>query len=360
MEQKKVAIVAEWMTSRGGAEKVVLELARIFPKADIFTTVYNQKIFPELKNRRVKTSFLQKVPYFNHHHQLLLPLLPKAIESLNLAPYDLIISSSSAVGKGIKKPKRSVHVCYCHTPMRWVWQTDLDRRLIRLPFGKAMIGWLKKWDLKTNQGVDLFLCNSNFTKQRIKDFYKIDAKVIYPPAISKDDVDLKEETKNSRGDFYFAISRLVPYKRFDLAIDACNLLQKNLIIAGAGPDEKHLKRIAGRTVTFVGRSDEEMKKKLFQTCKAVIFPSEEDLGIVPIEAQAAGAPVVAYSKGGTRETVIDTKTGALFGKQEIKSIIEAIERLEKSDFSEREIKENSLKFTKEKFEEEILEIIKNL
>lgn len=355
MKPKKVAIVAEWMTSRGGGEKVVLELLKIFPEADLFTTVYRASAFPELKGKKVTTSFLQKIPILRNHHQALLPLLPRAIESLDLEKYDLVISSSSSIGKGVIKSPEAIHLCYCHTPMRYVWQPNVDRRLIRIPFGRFIISALKKWDLKTNKGVDIFVCNSNFTKERIKKFYNLDARVIYPPAILKSEINTQNET--GRGNFYFAISRLVHYKRFDLAIEAFNKLGKNLTIAGAGPEEKWLRRIAGPTISFIGAPSDEIKKKLFQTCKAVIFPAEEDFGIVPIEAQAYGAPVIAYGKGGNNETVINGRTGILFGKQEIKSIIESIEKLERIHFTTLDIKRNASRFTNEKFKQNLLKLI---
>jgi len=358
MKPKKVAIVAEWMTSRGGGEKVVLELLKIFPDADLFTTVYRASAFPELKGKKVTTSFLQKIPVLRNHHQALLPFLPRAIESLNLDKYDLVISSSSSIGKGVIKSPEAIHLCYCHTPMRYVWQPNVDRRLIRIPFGRFMISALKKWDLKTNKGVDVFVCNSNFTKDRIKRFYNLDAQVIYPPAILESEINT--QNKPERRNFYFAISRLVHYKRFDLAIEAFNKLGKNLTIAGAGPEEKWLRRIAGPTISFVGAPSDKVKKELFQTCRAVIFPAEEDFGIVPIEAQANGTPVIAYGKGGNTETVIDGKTGCLFGKQEIKSIIESVERFEKMRFVESDIKENAVRFTDEKFKKSLLKLIENI
>ncbi len=337
---------------------MVLELLKIFPEADLFTTVYQASAFPELKGKKVTTSFLQKIPILRNHHQTLLPLLPRAIESLNLDKYDLVISSSSSIGKGIIKSPKAIHLCYCHTPMRYVWQPDVDRRLIRIPFGKFVIRWLKKWDLKTNKGVDIFICNSNFTKDQVKKFYNLNAIVITPPPILKSEINT--QNKVERGNFYFAISRLVHYKRFDLAIEACNKLGKDLTIAGAGPEEKWLRRIAGPTISFIGAPSDEVKKELFQTCKAVIFPAEEDFGIVPIEAQANGAPVIAYGKGGNTETVIDGKTGCLFEKQEIKSIMESIGKLEKMQFTESDIVENAVRFTDEKFKKSLLKLIEKI
>ncbi len=230
MHQAKIAIVAEWLTSRGGAEKVVAELIKIFPKAQVLTTVFNKDVFPELVEKKPITSFLQKIPVLNRHHQKLGALMPRAIESLDLRGFDIIISSSSAFGKGIKRPRGAVHICYCHTPIRYVWQSDLDRRLSRLPLSKIAISALKKWDLKSNKTVDYFITNSNYTAERIKKFYNRDALVIYPP------VEIIKPQLCAKEDYYLAISRLVGYKRFDLAIDACEQLGKKLIIAGDGPE----------------------------------------------------------------------------------------------------------------------------
>lgn len=355
MKPKKVAIVAEWMTSRGGAEKVFETFCEMYPEADIFTTVYNSALFPKLKNRTVRTSFLQKIPYFNRKHQFLLPLLPKAIGSLNLSGYDLIISSSSAFGKGFKKPEGAVHICYCHTPMRYVWQTDIDKRLINLPLGNLIIDWLKKWDLKTNRGVDYFVSNSNYTKERVEKYYKREAKVIYPP------VDISTApAQTKRKNFYFAISRLIPYKRFDLAIRACNELGKSLIIAGTGPEFENLKKISGPTISYLGNIDEKDKNKIFRETRALIFPAEEDFGIVPVEAMSQGCPVIASKRGGTSETVIDGKTGVLFDEQSVDGIKKAILRLEKSKFNEREIISQAKKFSKERFIKDFSEFVRKI
>jgi len=344
MQPKRVAIVADWLTSRGGAEKVLAALLEAFPRAKIFTTVYNPAVFPEYKSRIAGTSFLQKIPLLNRRHQLLLPLLPSAIGSLDLTGFDLIISSSSAVGKGVKKPAGAVHVCYCHTPMRYVWQTETDRRLIRLPLGKLLISWLKKWDLKTNQGVDYFIANSHYTAERITKNYHRSSTVIYPPVEPS-----HKPARVDKGDFYFAISRLTAYKRFDLAILACQKLGRKLLVAGEGPELERLKEIATDKTIFLGRISDKEKIEYLRAARAVIFPAEEDFGIVPIEAMACGTPVVAFGRGGAKETVRDGQTGVLFDKQTVAELVRAIKRLEKTSFKDEVLTSQAQRFSKSQF-----------
>ena len=355
MKKAKIAIVAEWLTSKGGGEKVVDELISIFPEAQIFTTVFNPKIFPELIIKKPITSFLQNIPALNKRHQLLGPLMPKAIESLNLSGYDIIISSSSAFGKGIIKPKGAVHICYCHTPMRYAWQPDVDRRLSRLPFSSPIIGGLRKWDLKSNSSIDYFVTNSHYTAQRIKKYYNREAIVIYPPVTVT-----KQANKPEKGDYYFAISRFVGYKRFDLAIRACEDLGRKLIVAGEGPEEKSWQLLAKDNTTFVGRVDDTEKDALIAGAKALIFPAEEDFGIVPIEAMALATPVIGYKKGGTTETVIDGQTGVLFEKQSVDSLKESILKFEKMTFSKDALIQRANQFSKEKFDEKIKKLVDNI
>jgi len=355
MKPKKVAIVAEWLTSRGGAERVVKTLLEIFPKADLYTTVFNQNVFPELKNRHPKTSFLQKIPFCRKRHQSLPPLLLSAIKSLDLKNHDLIITSSSSIGKGIKKPKGAIHICYCHTPMRYVWQPEIDNRLIKFPFGKYFINYLKKWDLNTNSSVDFFLCNSKYTQERIKKFYQRDAEVIYPPVEIK-----KNPQRQIKKDYYLCISRLVPYKRIDLAIRAANRLKKKLIICGNGPERKKLQSIAGKTIKFAGEVSESQKNKYLSEARALIFPTEEDFGIVPIEAMSFGTPVIAYNKGGAQESVINYKTGILFKKQSVSALTEAIKEFEKLTFDPKAIRRHSLKFSKDIFIKKIKKFIEKI
>jgi glycosyltransferase involved in cell wall biosynthesis len=352
MKPKKVAIIAEWLTWRGGAESVVDALLEAFPEADLFTTAYNDKKLPEYKSKHPRVSFLDKIPVVRHKHQLVPPLLLKAIESLDLSGYDLIISSSSAIGKGIKKPKNCIHVCYCHTPMRYVWQPELDNRLVRIPFGKFFLNYLKKWDLKSNKSVDYFLTNSNFTKDRIRRCYNREAEVIYPP------VDIEDKFKISKkSDFYLCLGRLIPYKMVDLAVQACNELGKQLIVAGDGPDSNKLKSEANENIKFTGRVSNSQKNDLLQKAKALIFPAEEDFGIVPVESMSHGTPVIAYSKGGVIESVIDKKTGIFFNKQTVSSLKEAIREFEKTKFDTQKIRDHSLGFSKSRFINEIKDFI---
>lgn len=355
---KKVAIVAEWLTSRGGAENVVFELAAIFKDADIFSTVYNKNLFPELHNRRVTTSFLQNIPILNKKHQLAFFLLPRAIESLDLRGYDIVISSSSAFGKGIRCDRDAIHICYCHTPMRWVWEPERDNRLSRMPFGSLIIRLFKKWDLKTNKGVNIFLANSQNTANKIKKFYNIDAKVVYPPV----EIGTKEKGEPSpakKSDFYFSISRLIPYKRIDIAIKACEKLNKKLYIAGSGPQDAYLRRIAGGNTTFLGRINSAEKVKLYKKAKATIFCADEDFGIVPVESLANGTPVIAYKGGGALE-IVDEKNGVFFNTQSPDSLVKSIIDFEKMTFDKQYLKQSVEKFDRIHFRRNILKIIENI
>lgn len=357
MKARKVAIIAEWLTSRGGAEEVVYELSKIFPEADIFTTVYNAEKHIELNDKKVTASFLKRIPIINKRHQFALPLLPKAISSLDLRGYDLIISSSSAFGKGIKKPSGAKHICYCHTPMRYVWEPELDTRLVKLPFGKQVISILKKWDLKTNESVDVFIANSQNTARKIKKFYNRDSTVVYPPVDTEQIMGAPDEQKE---DFYFAISRLVPYKRIDLAIRACKILGKKLFVAGSGGELNNLKKIAGENTKFLGRVENAKKIELYKKARATIFCAEEDFGIVPVESLAAGTPVIGYKKGGILEVINDDSLGVLFEEQTPESVAQAICDIEKRRFDTKKLEESSKRFSKNKFEESLKKIINQL
>jgi len=358
MKPRKIAIVAEWLTSRGGAEGVVDNLLQIFPDADLYTSVFNEKTLPEYAKLKPKTSFLQKIPWLNRKHQLVAPLLPFAMRRMKLSGYDLIISSSSSVGKFIQKDIGTIHVCYCHTPMRYAWETKTDPRIIKLPFGKFFVRLLKKWDIESNKGVDFFISNSQYTASRIKKFYNRDATAIYPPVVINENYPSVKENN----DFYFAISRLVSYKRIDLAIDACIKLNRNLIVAGDGAELENLKKLAQghNNIKILGKVSNKQKDNLYKAARAVIFPADEDFGIVPIEANSFGTPVVAFNRGGCRETIQDGINGVLFERQTTQSICEAIEKLEKIKFNSVEIIKSAKKFSAENFQNNIKVFIESI
>ncbi|MFH1855397.1 MAG: glycosyltransferase [bacterium] len=354
MKAKKIAIVAEWLTSRGGAEYVVDSLLEAFPEADLFTTVFNEKKLPEYIKRNPKTSFLQSVPFSRSKHQSIPPLLLPAIKSLNLEGYDLIISSSSAIGKGINKPENSVHVCYCHTPMRYAWQSEIDDRLVSKPFGRFFLEYLKRWDIRNNKDVDFFLTNSKTVQKRIKKFYGRSSTVIYPP------VNLLQSKQSKPGNYFISLGRLIPYKRTDLAILSCQKLGQKLLVAGDGEDLSSLEKIATKPTKFLGRISSEQKAQYLGSAKALIFPGEEDFGIVPIEALSCGTPVIAYAKGGASEYIINRKNGILFKEQNVESLIEAIEKFSKTKFDKKYIIKSAQKFAKECFKKEIKEFIERI
>ena len=354
MNPKRIAIVAEWLTWRGGAETVVDALIEAFPKADLFTTVYNDKKLPEYKYLSPRTSFLQHIPIARDRHQSVPPLLLSAIKSLDFEGYDLIISSSSAIGKGITKPAGSKHVCYCHAPMRYVWQPEIDDRLVSKPFGKLFLDYLKKWDLKTNRSVDYFITNSKTVQNRIQKFYGRSSTVIYPP------VTLLTPSSEKKKDHYITLGRLIPYKKNDLAIEACEKLGKDLHVAGDGPEAEKLSGLAKNHTKFLGRISNELKQKELCEAKALIFPAEEDFGIVPIEAFSCGTPVIAYGKGGATEYVKNNRNGILFSPQNTQSLIEAIEKFEAAKFDKEYIIKSSKQFSKDRFINEIKEFVERI
>lgn len=355
MKPKNVAIVSEWLTWRGGGESVLDALLETFPNAALFTTVYNEKKLPEYKPYRPQTSYLQKIPIVRDRHQALPPLLLSAIKNLDLSGHDLIISLSSAIGKGINKPKGSTHVCYCHAPMRYVWQPEIDNRLISKPFGRLFLNYLKGWDLKTNKGVDHFITNSKTVQARIKRFYGRNATVIYPPVSL---IDTSKKIKKE--DFFLTLGRLIPYKKIDLAILACKEKNIKLLVAGDGPEKDHLTSMANENIEFVGRVSDKEKEELLRKAKALIFPGEEDFGIVPIEALSAGTPVIAYGKGGATEYVKDGRNGILFKEQSLESLSKAIDQFNDKKFDKGYIIKSALKFSKDRFKSEIKEFIERI
>lgn len=352
----KVAIVHDWLTSMGGAESTVLDIAKLFPNAPIYTSVYDKKKLTAFSKYHVRTTWLQKIPGKIKFKHTLFPVFRAfAFRSLDLKEYDLIISSSSAEAKSINKRSDALHICYCHTPTRYFWSHYEEFKnefnfgimtpLIR-PFIPLLVRWMRRKDLGAVKNVDIFIANSNTTKDRIKKYYDRDSVVIHPPVNTKKFI--RKIDANRRG--YIIWGRHVPYKRFDLVIDACNSLAKKLTVVGDGPDTERLKEMAGPTISFTGRINDEKLVTLAHNAKAFIFPNEEDFGIAPVEALAAGLPVIAYKKGGALDIVQDSISGVFFEKQTIRDITDAMKKIDQIDFSYNTLVQSSKRFDEKLFE----------
>ncbi len=352
----KIAIVHDFLNQRGGAERVVAVFHEMFPEAPIFTSIVNREaLWPELASAEIRPSWMQKLPALKRHFKKYLPLYPKAIESFNLREYDLIISSSSAFAKGAIKGQNALHICYCYTPMRFVWDYQdyvekEDINTILRGILPLFLGGLKKWDLKTSGRPDHYIAISSTVKCRIKKIYGMDAEVIFPPV----DVQ-KYKIGTQTGDFYLIVSRLNPYKRIDLAIEAFNRMGLPLKIIGSGPFLGALKNLARSNVSFVGRLEDREVADYYAACKALVFPGIEDFGIVPLEANAAGRPVIAFKGGGALDTIVEGVNGLFFQQGTVESLLEAVKSFEngKYDFRPLEIRAHASRFDKEIFKNKI-------
>ncbi len=355
----KKALISDWYYVNGGAEKVIHSINSIWKDFDHFALIdfldYNDRSFI-LNGKKAKTSFIQRLPTVKQNHRKFLQLFPIAIEQFNLSDYELIISSSSAVAKGVKTHKNQLHICYCHSPMRYAWDlqdqylkdSGLDSGLKGF-YAKYVLNKIRKWDLKNSENVDYFIANSNHIAQRIKKIYNRESTVIYPP-VDVDFFSLEEQKE----DYYFTASRLVSYKKTQLIVEAFNELpQLKLIVAGDGPEFEKLQKIAKSNIEFVGFVDNLSLKNYMQKAKAFVFAAEEDFGIIPVEAQACGTPVIAFGKGGTLETVVENKTGVFFKEQNPQKIKEAIINFENIKFDSKIIREHAMKFSKQRFENEM-------
>lgn len=353
-EMTKVALVHDWLVSEGGAEQVLRCFHDMYPEAPIFTLVYNEKTAPSwTRGLDIRTTYIQKWPFGKTHHKFLLPFMPKAWEALDLTAYDLVLSSCSSCCKGILTRPDAVHVCYCHSPIRYVWDLYYDYQreasALKRIFMPSMIHKVRMWDYQAAQRVDYFISNSDYVGKRIKKFYRRESRTIYPGIVLPEGC-VSEE----RDDYYFVLSRFVGYKRIDIAIEACNMLGRRLIVAGSGgEEEKRLRAMAGPTVEFVGRVSDEQLQYYYGKARAFLFPSIEDFGLTPIEAMAGGAPVLAYGEGGALETVLDGKTGMFFHEQTADSLARCIEEFEMRNFSATACRERARQFSREKFEQKI-------
>lgn len=360
MNKYKIAIVHDWLVNYAGSERCVESFTNIWPDADVFTLVdflntEQRKII--LNGNFAKTSFIQKLPFARKRHRYYLPFFPKAIESFDVSEYDIVISSSHAVAKGVKTNKNQLHISYCYSPMRYAWESaDEYLKGFKGSIAKLFINYLRKWDLKSAQNPNYIIAISNYIKERIKRIYSIDVPVIYPPV----DTHLFEIGKKE--DIYLIASRMVPYKKMDLAVKAFNKMpDKKLVVIGDGPEMNKINSIAGSNITLLGYQPFNVLKEYLMKAKAFIFAAEEDFGIIVVEAMACGTPVIAFRKGGASETVINNKTGILFEQQTEESIIEAVKQFESGEikFNSKLIQEHSEKFSRKTFEKNISEFVNN-
>lgn len=358
----KIAIVHDWLTGMRGGEKVLeamIELLAEKGSADLYTLFHVKgSVSKIIEKQKITTSFLQKFPLLSTHYRYYLPLFPKAIESLNIKKYDLLITSSHCVAKGITKESGIPHICYCYTPMRYLWiKTDDYFQKKKNPIShiafSGISSYLKRWDLASNKKVDRFIAISHAVSGRIQHYYQRTADIIYPP-VETDQFFISKEIKN----YYLIVSALVPYKKIDLAIHAFNKLGYPLAIVGDGPEKDYLRKIAKKNIVFLGWQSQDHLARLFSQCKAFIFPGEEDFGIAPVEAMASGRPVIAYARGGALETVTE-ETGIFFKEQTVDSLIESLLLFEKGKtwFHPEKIRGHALRFDKEIFKEKFRDYV---
>jgi glycosyltransferase involved in cell wall biosynthesis len=352
----KVALVYDRVNKWGGAERVLLTLHEMFPEAPLYTSVCDlrkaswAKVFP-----RIITSFLQKFPFAKNNHQFYAPLMPFVFESFNFSAYDLVISVTSEAAKGIITNSKTKHICYCLTPTRYLWsgyKGYFTNKFLRL-ISHKIVAYLRSWDKIAAQRPDKMLAISSEVKDRIRKYYDLDSVVIFPPV----EVKRLENLNKDKGHFFLIVSRLVSYKRVDLAIQAFNKLGLPLIIVGTGLQKMRLKLMAKKNIRFVGFVDEKKLAQYYCGAKALVMPQLEDFGIVAVEAQSFGVPVIAYYKGGSKDTVINGKTGITFLNQKVDSLVSAVGQFEKTVFDRSYLLANASRFSKENFKKELFKII---
>ncbi|MBR6341313.1 MAG: glycosyltransferase [Treponema sp.] len=357
----KVAIVHYWLVTMRGGEKVLEELCRMFPHADIFTNVYDpQKISDTIKSHKIYTTKINFWPMAKKLYQKYMPFMPKALMDLDLTGYDLIISSESGPAKGVCPAPNAFHLCYCHTPMRYLWDMYHEyfakaNPLVRL-FMKKMIPGLRLWDIMSSNLVDHFVANSSFVAARIRRYYNRKADVVFPPCNIQKYADCVRDPK----DFYLFFGQLVGYKRADLAIEACIKSGRKIVVIGDGKSKEAKKYLSSGLVTFTGRVSDEKVKEYFSQAKALLFPGIEDFGIIPVEANSAGCPVLAYRKGGACDSILENKTGLFFEEQNVDSLISCMDDFEKrrDEFTDRKVYNKHVQqFSNENFVKKINQIV---
>lgn len=353
----KVAIIHDWLTIYGGAESIIRILHDMFPDAPIYTTVYDRDNMPDdFRMMDIRPSFLQKMPFAKKKYTSYLMLMPRAFEQFNLEEYDLVISSNTSCSKGVITGANTLHICYCNTPMRYGWDFYHEYRSGKGALARFLIsGMMKKirmWDRLSADRVDTFIANSYNVSRRIKKHYKRESTVIYPPVRTSM---FKKSVQQE--DYYLVVSRLVPYKRVDLVVEAFTKMGLPLVVIGGGSQYKDIAAKAGPNVKMLGRVGDDVVLHHMERCRAFLFPGEEDFGITPIEAEACGKPVIAYGKGGALETIVEDKTGVFFYEQTLEAVIGAVRRFEGMTFDADEIRAQAEKFSEERFRRELHDFI---
>lgn len=363
----RVALVHDWLNGMRGGEQVLRAIASIFPRVTIYTLFCDpEKISADLKKHEIKTSFIQNLPKRKQHYRYYLPFFPRAIERFRFDETDVLISSSHCVAKGAVGSDYTLHICYCHSPMRYVWDRFGDyfprEKLnpVKYMIISKLASRLRKWDVQSARRVDLFIANSQFVRQRIENCYGRPARVIYPPV----DVDYFTPGSTGEGEYYLVAGALVPYKKIDLVVEAFRGLGRKLVVIGDGPDFSRLVNNAPRNVSFTGWVDRESLRDYYRECRALIFPGVEDFGIVPVEAQACGKPVIAFGEGGVLETVSgsfvdeadgghDSQTGIFFRSQTTEALCKALKLIESRHFNPLTIRESVMRFSEKRFFDEL-------
>jgi glycosyltransferase involved in cell wall biosynthesis len=360
----KTALVHDWLVTFGGAERALEQMLHVLPEAELFAVCdfLSSDNRARLGNRPIRTSFIQRCPFARSRYREYLPLMPLAIEQLDVSGYDLVLSSSTAVAKGVITGPDQVHIAYVNSPMRYAW--DLTHQYLRSSglghgvrnaLARTLLHYLRLWDCRTAMGVDRFIANSHYIARRIRKVYRREAVVVYPP-VAVNSYELHEQKE----DFYVTVCRAVSYKRLDLMCEAfAQMPERKLFVIGDGPQLKSLRRMAGPNVTLLGQQPFEVVKSYLESARAFVFAAEEDFGIAPVEAQACGTPVVAFGKGGVSETVIDGKTGVLYHEQTAEALVRAIREFEhlEATLEAAVIRDHALSFSTERFRAELSTII---
>lgn len=355
----RLTLVHDWLNQLGGAEDVLDHLLRFYPDSPLYTSIYDREKMPRhWQNHEIHTLWMDKLPDIYRKHQRYLPLYPLAWGGLDLSDHDVILSNKSGFCHGVQYGEKTLHICYCLAPTRYVWQFDLyaARENLAKPIRwavRSQLGWMKYWDKQAAQRVHHFIAISHDIQQRIKHFYGRDSVVIYPPV----EVENRFQPAKSNDGYFLSLGRLIPYKRVDLIVEACTRLNLPLKVGGTGRDRERLESIAGPTVEFLGYVPDSELPDLFARCKAFIFPGFEDFGITPVQAQAAGRPVIAYGAGGALDTVIPGKTGLLFYEQTVEALTKSLQDFDETAYNPSEIRQHALQFDSRIFEQQITNFI---